>query len=227
MFDRVPDRYDLVNRVVTLGFDTRWRKLAVRACLERDPRSILDICTGTGDLAVALARATGGSTAVAAADFSAPMLSAARRKAERAGVADRVELVRVDAVALPFADESFEAVGVSFGFRNLTHRNRNRDRHLSEIARIVAPGGRFVIVESSQPAAPLFRAGFSAYLGAWVEPMGAWISGERGAYRYLARSARDFYEPHEVEQLLIDAGFTEVRTKPLLTGAAALHVAEK
>jgi len=227
MFDRVPARYDLVNRIVTLGLDRRWRRLAVAACLEGRPRAILDVCTGTGDLAVALAAAAGEKVAIAAVDFSAPMLDAARRKAEREGVADRIDLVRLDAAALPFADGAFDAVGVSFGFRNLTYKNHNRDQHLAEIVRVVAPGGRFVIVESSQPAAPVFRAGFRLYLGAWVGPMGGLISGERGAYRYLARSARDFYEPREVEQMLLAAGFADVRTTPLLAGAAALHVASK
>jgi len=227
MFDRVPDRYDLVNAVVTLGLDKRWRKLAVRACLERGPRRILDICTGTGDLAVALAEAADERSEIVAADFSAPMLEEARHKAEGTGLARRVELARVDAAALPFEDGAFDAVGVSFGFRNLTYKNKNRDLHLSEIARIVAPEGRFVIVESSQPSSSVFRAGFRLYLGAWVKTMGGLVSGQRGAYRYLARSARDFYEPREVEQLLLDAGFAEVTTTPLLAGAAALHVASK
>jgi demethylmenaquinone methyltransferase/2-methoxy-6-polyprenyl-1,4-benzoquinol methylase len=227
MFDRVPDRYDLVNRVVTLGFDRRWRRLAVRACLENEPRAILDICTGTGDLAVALAREATRSTAVVAADFSGPMLAEARAKAEAEGVAGRIELVCVDAAALPFEDGAFDTVGVSFGFRNLTYKNKHRDRHLNEIARVVAPGGRFVIVESSQPDSAVVRAGFRAYLGAWVRPLGGLISGQRGAYRYLARSARDFYEPREVERMLLAAGFAGVRTTPLLAGAAALHVASR
>lgn len=227
MFDRVPGRYDLVNRVVTLGFDQRWRRLAIDACLEHRPRAILDICTGTGDLAVALARRAEESAIVVAADFSPPMLTEARSKAESDGVEGRVDLICVDAAALPFEDNAFDAVGVSFGFRNLTYKNKNRDRHLAEIARVVAPGGRFVIIESSQPASSVVRAGFRAYLGAWVKPMGGLISGQRGAYRYLAHSARDFYEPHEVEQMLLEAGFSSVRTTPLLAGAAALHVASK
>jgi demethylmenaquinone methyltransferase/2-methoxy-6-polyprenyl-1,4-benzoquinol methylase len=227
MFGRVPGRYDLVNRLVTLGLDQRWRRLAVEACLERTPRRILDICSGTGDLAVAIAERAPDGAAVVAADFSEPMLELAADKAGAAGVSSRVDLALLDAAALPFADGSFDVVAVAFGFRNLTYKNEHRDLHLEEIARVVAPGGRFVIVESSQPGSAALRAGFHLYLRAWVGPLGGLISGQRGAYRYLARSAEGFYHPNEVEQLLLDAGFAAARTRPLLAGAAALHIASR
>jgi len=225
IFDRVPRRYDLVNRVVTLGLDSRWRERAVTACLADSPRWILDICTGTGDLAIALARRTAGTAAIAAADFSAPMLAVAGRKAVEAGVAGYIDLLLGNAAQLPFADGALDAVTVGFGFRNLTYRNPARDHHLREIARILKPGGRFVIVESSQPRSAVLRQGYRLFLRAWVAPLGRLISGQRGAYDYLARSAAGFYRPEEVEQLLRDAGFSSVETTPLLGGAAAIHVA--
>jgi demethylmenaquinone methyltransferase/2-methoxy-6-polyprenyl-1,4-benzoquinol methylase len=227
MFARVPSRYDVVNRVVTLGQDQRWRALAVRRCLEHQPRRVLDICTGTGDLALALAAAAPPEVRVTAADFSPPMLELAGHKATADGLARRPELVLADAAELPFVDGAFDAVGIGFGFRNLTYRNPHRERHLAEIARIVAPGGRFVIVESSQPEAALVRGGFHLFLRAWVGPLGGFISGERGPYSYLATSARRFYTVGEVEELLLAAGFARFESTPLLLGAAAVHVAHR
>ena len=227
MFARVPSRYDLVNRVVTLGQDQRWRALAVRACLEQQPRRVLDLCTGTGDLALALAENAAPGVTVTAAGFSTPMLAMARRKGSEEGLGRRLDLVLGDAAQLPFADGTFDAVGIGFGFRNLTYRNPNRDRHLAEIARIITQGGRLVIVESSQPQGVVVRGGFHLFLRAWVGPIGGLIAGERAPYRYLSSSARQFYTVAEVEQLLLDAEFSRVNTTPLLLGAAALHVAIK
>jgi demethylmenaquinone methyltransferase/2-methoxy-6-polyprenyl-1,4-benzoquinol methylase len=220
MFHAVPGRYDLVNRCVTLGFDQGWRRRAAGEILAGDPAQVMDLCAGTGDLARILARRAGPGTSITAVDFCAPMLAVAARKTSGA-----VPLALADAAALPFADESFDAVGIGFGFRNLVWRNPHEGAHLAEIRRVLRPGGRFVVVESSQPASAAVRAGFHLYLRALVAPVGGVLSGQRGAYAYLARSARDFHDPDALDRLLRDAGFEGVRHVRMLAGAAAIHVA--
>lgn len=225
MFEAVPPRYDLVNRVVTLGLDARWRRLAAAECVDGLSGPFMDLCCGTADLAIAVARAAGDGADVTGYDFSQPMLELARRKADEAGVP--VRFVHGDAAAMPFPDGHFDRVGISFGFRNLVYRNPHARMHLSEIARVVRPGGRFVIVESSQPAQPIVRALAHAYLLGFVGGIGAVLSGQPRAYRYLATSAADFHTPAEIASMLHEVGFSEVRYRPLLLGAAGLHVATR
>jgi demethylmenaquinone methyltransferase / 2-methoxy-6-polyprenyl-1,4-benzoquinol methylase len=227
MFAAVPQKYDLINRTLTLGLDAHWRDLAVKTCLEKEPSRVLDLCTGTGDLAIALAKQSGISTQIAAADFNTPMLEKARQKAIEAKIENRISFGLVDAAELPFEDASFDVVGISFGFRNLTFNNNNADKHLSEIARVIKSSGRFVIVESSQPKSRFVKLGFFAYLRAFVRPVGGTISGERSAYRYLAYSMKHFYTNEEVKNLLLEAGFSSVETTPLLLGVSAIHVATR
>jgi demethylmenaquinone methyltransferase / 2-methoxy-6-polyprenyl-1,4-benzoquinol methylase len=225
MFSEVPDRYDLINRLFTLRFDERWRRRAAEECLSAGAARILDLCTGTGDLAVRLALNAGTRTSVFGVDFSMPMLTYARVKAERAG-AD-VRFSAGDASELPFRDGSFGAIGIAFGFRNLTYRNPGRDRYLSEILRVLAPGGRFVIVESSQPRSRILRTLVHLYTKIGVSLIGGIVSGQRGAYKYLAYSAVNFYGPGELEELLRSAGFSTVIHRQLLWGVAAIHIAYK
>jgi demethylmenaquinone methyltransferase/2-methoxy-6-polyprenyl-1,4-benzoquinol methylase len=225
MFEAVPPRYDLVNRLVTLGLDSRWRRLAAAECLASSPARVLDLCCGTGDLAVALAELAGDRVAVTGYDFSPQMLSLAEEKASKRG--RRVAFVCGDAAEMPFDDGQFDCVGISFGFRNLTWKNPLAARHLAEVLRIVRPGGQFVIVESSQPSSAFVRFFFHRYLRWFVGGLGASVSGQPAAYRYLAASAERFYSHTEVEDLLIDTGFSHVRYRPLLLGAAGIHVATR
>ena len=227
MFAAIPARYDLLNRLLTWGLDERWRRQAARECLRHAQGRVLDLACGTGDLALHMARLSGPDLEVVGLDFAGPMLKVARAKAESAGLAGKVSFVHGDAANLPFPDGHFSAVGISFAFRNITYRNPLRDRYLAEVGRVLAPGGRFVMVETSQPRNPLLRAGFHMYLRLAVSGLGSLLSGHRGAYRYLAESARRFYTPDEVAALLKNAGFREVHTRPLLWGVAAVHVAER
>jgi demethylmenaquinone methyltransferase/2-methoxy-6-polyprenyl-1,4-benzoquinol methylase len=226
-FATVARRYDVANRVMTLGLDQTWRRRAARECLRGRPRRVLDLCCGTGDLTVMLARAAGEGARVVGADFSRGMLAVARRKLRREGLSRSVEFVRADAAELPFEDDSFDAVGIAFAFRNLTFRNPNRERHLAEMLRVLSPGGRLVVVETSQPARALVRWGSHLYLGLAAGAVGALLSGERGAYRYLAYSAANFSTAGEVAELLRGSGFGEVKHRSLLWGVAAIHVATK
>jgi demethylmenaquinone methyltransferase/2-methoxy-6-polyprenyl-1,4-benzoquinol methylase len=227
MFTAVPPRYDLVNRIVTLGLDKLWRRLAAQACLETKPRRVLDVGCGTGDLTINIACLEGKGMEVIGLDYSPPMLEKAREKAEKAGVGNRVRFIEGEASLLPFSNGSFDVTAISFAFRNLTYKNPVCLPHLAEVLRVLKPGGRYVIVESSQPENSFIRACFHLYLRAFVMPVGIILSGNKGAYRYLTESARKYYSPREVRDLLLSAGFREVRYRPLLFGAAGIHVAFK
>lgn len=225
MFSAVPRRYDIINRMFTWRLDELWRARAVKECLEDAPACMMDLCTGTGDLALRIASRAGAGTLIVGADFSLPMLEEARIKAERAGA--RIPFIPADASELPFKNGSFNAISIGFGFRNLTYRNPKRDRYLAEIFRVLAPGGRFVIVESSQPRFRLYGALVHLYVRTMVSFLGGIISGQRGAYRYLAHSSINFYGPEELCELLKGAGFVRVRYRLMLGGVAAIHVAYK
>ena len=227
MFESVPRRYDLLNRLLTLGFDERWRRAAVESCLHDRPARVLDLCCGTGDLVARLARDAPPETVVVGLDFSPQMLEHARRKLEQTAAGRQVELIEGNAARMPFADGEFDSVGIAFGFRNLTWRNPLRDAALAEVHRVLRPGGRFVIAETGQPRWGALRAGYHAFMAAAVAPLGGWISGERGAYRYLAGSARGFYGATAVSEMLREAGFEGIEARSLLGGVAALHVATR
>jgi len=227
MFASVPRRYDAVNRLTTFGLDRRWRERAIAEILSFAPARALDLCTGTGDLAVGLAEACPVGTSITAVDFSLPMLGEAVRKASACGAASRIAFALADAASLPFSSGTFGVVGIGFGLRNLTWRNARSGAHLAEILRVLRPGGHLVAAESSQPRAAAVRLGFRAYLRAVVGPIGGLVSGNRGAYAYLAESAARFYSDAELEGVLEEAGFCRVRHTPLLAGVAAIHVAEK
>ena len=225
MFTAVPRRYDLVNHVITWCLDARWRRQAAKECLATRPQKILDLCCGTADLALNLAKLSDRDTQVTGLDYSHPMLQIAARKA--AAGARNLSLIHGDVTSLPFPDGYFDSAGISFAFRNLTYQNPLTERYLTEILRVLAPGGRFIIVESSQPRSWLVRQLFHFYLRGFVAPVGYWLSGNRGAYRYLVESARRFYGPDEVKKLLLTTGFKEVSYQPLLLGAAGIHTAVK
>lgn len=227
MFTAVPPRYDLVNRVITLGWDKQWRRLAAKACLEGRPLRVLDLGCGTGDLTMSLVLLAEGGVEITGLDYSLPMLELAREKAARAGVAEKVKFVHGEATQVPFPDGYFDCVGISFAFRNLTYKSPLRLPHLAEVLRLLKRGGRYVIVESSQPGNRVIRALFHFYLRAFVAPVGILLSGNRGAYYYLTESASRFYSAEEVREMLLTAGFREVAYRPLFFGAAGIHVATK
>jgi demethylmenaquinone methyltransferase/2-methoxy-6-polyprenyl-1,4-benzoquinol methylase len=225
MFTAVPRRYDMVNHVITWFLDNRWRRKSAAECLKARPSRILDLCCGTGDLAIDIARLADRNLEVSGIDYSEPMLGIARSKALAADT--DINFIYGDAAALPFADGYFECVGISFAFRNLTYKNPLMESYLSEVCRVLAPGGRFVIVETSQPESRLIRMLFHLYLRCFVANVGYWLSGNKSAYRYLSESARRFYKAAEVKDLLLSSGFREFSSRPLLLGAAAIYVSVK
>jgi len=226
MFNEVPVRYDLLNRITTLRLDEWWRKLAVQECLSGNPERALDLCTGTGDLVLRMAKNSNGNTSIHALDYSEPMLEVARRKAREQGFTG-IEFIHGDAANMPFSENTLDAIGIGFAFRNLTYKNPDHARFLTEIYRVLKTDGKFVIIESSQPSNAVVRRLFRLYLEIMVAGLGGMISGHRGAYRYLAASARNFYTPMEVKQMLLKTGFRQVDHKSLSGGIAGLTIAIK
>ncbi len=226
IFTAVPPSYDLVNRIFTLRLDETWRIKAARECLAGSPLKILDLCTGTGDLAIRLAKMSSNEQEITGYDYSEPMLELAKQKAKKKRQ-DKIQFLQGDAAEIPFTDGYFDAIGIAFAFRNLTFKNHDTPKFLSEIHRILKPGGRFVIVESSQPQWPWLRVLFRFYTRYIVYPVGSLVSGNKGAYKYLSYSVIHYYKPEEICNLLKDYGFSEVTFKRLAGGISALHVAVK
>jgi len=227
MFTEVPPRYDLINSVITWGLDRRWRRKAAEECLKGKPEKVLDLCCGTGDLAITVCRLGRSEVSVVGIDYSPPMLEIARKKAASLDGDKHISFINGDAASLPFPDASFDSVGISFAFRNLTYKNPLARQHLTEVRRLLTAGGRYVVVETSQPTARFIRGIFHRYLRWIVRRVGVWLSGNKGAYNYLAESAASFYTAEEVKAMLLESGFREVLYRPLLFGAAGIHIAVK
>jgi demethylmenaquinone methyltransferase / 2-methoxy-6-polyprenyl-1,4-benzoquinol methylase len=227
IFTAVPDRYDLINRIFTWGQDSRWRLKTARLCLATQAVNILDLCCGTGDLAITLAQLAPYSIEIIGLDYSPPMLAKAAEKAGRVQLRAKLNFIHGDVGDLPFPDGYFDCIGISFAFRNLTYNNPNTPRYLSEIVRVLKKGGHFVIVESSQPPNKLIRKLDHFYLRTFVRWMGTYLSKNKAAYNYLTESACNFYTAEELGDLLVKPGFNAISVKRLSFGATAIHVAVK
>jgi len=226
IFQKIPARYDRLNRLMTWGLDKKWRERTVKECLSLKPKAILDLCTGTGDMALLLAEKSDYPVKITAVDFSNEMLKIARIKlSDRLG--KDIELYCQNAANLKFKDETFDAVTVSFGFRNLTFRNPNASKHIGEILRVLKPGGICLIVESSQPENAIIRFFYHLYIRFIVKSFGTIISKYPPAYRYLANSMINYFSPDEMSALLIREGFKSVKPIRFLGGATALYIARK
>ena len=220
MFGSITPRYDFLNHLLSLNLDRRWRRKAAELAFEGMTRPrVLDLCAGTGDLAIELARRC-AEARIVALDFVAPMLERARDKCRNAGLADRVLPLCGDALRLPFCDGAFDVVAVAFGLRNISPV----EAALSEAARVIRPGGRLLILEFALPARGLWRRLYGFYFFRILPKIGRWISGT-SAYSYLPASVALFPEPDRLGEMLGAFGFVEARWRPLAGGAVALHTA--
>ena len=223
MFDRIAARYDLLNRLNSLGFDRAWRRIAAEAlapaAVAHRPLRVLDVASGTGDLAIAIARRF-PKAVVRGVDTSTAMTVIGRGKVERAGLADRVTLASGDAHELGFADRTFDAAAIAFGIRNVP----DRVRALREMARVTRPGGRVAVLELSEPVSGPLAVLARFHIGVLVPMIGTLLAG--GAeYRYLRRSIRAFPPPDEFTRTMTAAGLEPVETRPLTFGVCNLFLA--
>lgn len=223
MFSAIAERYDLLNRLMTFGLDQGWRRFAVRQVAfgyASGPRRALDIATGTGDF-LPLLYAVMPDAQVVGVDFCLPMMQAGLAKLDAAG--PRSRYVGGDAMRLPFADDSFDAITTGFGIRNVT----NIEMAFREMHRITKPGGRMACLEVARPRNPVVRLGHQLYFNYIVPILGNLVAGNREAYTYLPESAGRFPPPDELNQLLGAAGWRNVSYTLLGFGAVAVHTAEK
>lgn len=220
--------YDRINRIFTFGRDSLWRKKAASECLRFNPEKVLDLCTGTGDFILEIARQVGEGVSLTGYDFSSAMLEVAREKSrvfkERSQTPD-IDFVEGDVIKMPFDTGLFDALGITFGIRNLVFENSNADRHLAEMRRVLRVGGQLVVLESSRPKNGLWRIFNSIYLQFFLPYLGGIISGNLKAYRYLARSSKNYYSIREMGAILENAGFVVTKNEPLFLGSVMLVVA--
>ncbi|OGX40088.1 MAG: hypothetical protein A3C53_07110 [Omnitrophica WOR_2 bacterium RIFCSPHIGHO2_02_FULL_68_15] len=219
LFDALSPRYDLFNRLASLGLDQRWRRRAIAAAGLKPGARVLDLGAGTGDLALMAAAAVAPTGVVEALDLSAPMLQRARAKAARVPAGWHVRAVQAQAERLPAADRTYEAVVSGFVMRNVSDLGRT----LSESHRVLRPGGRLAILEFGRPRAALLRWGHLLWLGVGTLAIGWLVTGLRGPFTYLRRSIAGFLPPEQFLARLREHGFAEVAAVPLLGGAVILY----
>lgn len=226
MFSDIAPTYDLLNRLLSFGVDRIWHRAAIRSLLDGlsfgRPARLLDLATGTGDVALAVRRRLGASNDVriTGADLAFPMLAIGRRKAKRRGAA--IGFLQADALSLPFGDASFDGAIIAFGLRNL----EDRAAGLREMCRALRPGGRLVVLEFGVPKG-LFGWIYRMYFG-WVLPVaGRLVSGHKTAYSYLPSTVSDFPSPAVMCGILHEAGFADARSRPMTGGIVQIYAAER
>jgi demethylmenaquinone methyltransferase/2-methoxy-6-polyprenyl-1,4-benzoquinol methylase len=223
MFDRVAHRYDALNRVMSFGLDRRWRRSALTMLASAKPQSVLDVATGTGDLAVEMDRIVRPDLIVGV-DLSEEMLAVARRKTQSdKSIRARVEFRQADSARLPFPEDAFDAVTISFGARNFEHLGIS----LAELLRVLRPGGHCMILEFSAPQTPLVAAGHRFALSVFVPAIGMLLSTDPAAYRYLSESIAAFPQGRDFAALMLAAGCDRVRTRRLRPGVCTVYLGTK
>lgn len=221
MFDTISGNYDGLNRVISFGIDVKWRKKVVQLVAAKNPDTILDIATGTGDLAILMTQTQ--ATEIIGADISAGMLDVGRKKIAEKNLDKRISMVLADSENLPFNDNYFDAITVAFGVRNF----ETLEKGLAEILRVLKPGGVFVILETSVPVKFPFKQGYKIYTKYMLPLIGRLFSKDRSAYTYLCESASVFPYGEALNNILRKIGFIEVKNMPQTFGVATIYTASK
>ena len=224
MFGRIAPRYDLLNHLLSLDIDKIWRRRVAKrftAILHNPSAKVLDLCCGTGDLALAFRKEAPAGAEIVGSDFVPGMLERARAKAVASGAG--ITFVEADALSLPFGDGSFDLVSCSFGFRNLA----NYERGMLEIFRVLKPGGAAAILEFAEPRGKLFGNLYRFYFRHVLPLLGGLISGNSSAYTYLPNSVSKYPAPEALQALFERAGYTEVQFERWTGGIVTLHTARK
>jgi len=223
MFDAIAGRYDFLNHLLTAGIDRRWRRQAIRTLALTGRERVLDLCTGTADLAVAALTADPGAARVFGVDFAAAMLQTGRTKLQERGLERAGALVRGDAMRIPLVDQAVDGVTMGFGIRNVESVQAVCD----EIARVLRPAGRLAILEFAIPTVAAVRRPYLWYFNRVLPRIGALVSRHNSAYGYLAASVAAFASPDELVTILRQHGFVEVSAVPLTFGIVFLYTARR
>ncbi|SEB67048.1 demethylmenaquinone methyltransferase / 2-methoxy-6-polyprenyl-1,4-benzoquinol methylase [Tenacibaculum sp. MAR_2009_124] len=221
MFDNISKDYDGLNRVISLGIDVSWRKKVVKLIGENSPKQILDIATGTGDLALMMTKLN--PDRIVGLDISEGMLEVGRTKIDKANLSNKIKMVVGDSENIPFEDNTFDAITVSFGVRNF----ENLDKGLKEILRVLKPGGRFVVLETSNPTKFPFKQGYKLYTNFILPVIGKLFSKDKVAYSYLSESANSFPFGEAFNNILQKNGFKDAKNLPVTFGVASIYTAFK
>lgn len=221
MFDTISGNYDGLNRVISFGTDVKWRKEVLAMVSAKNPETILDIATGTGDLAILMTKTN--AKKIIGLDISAGMLDVGRKKIEQKKLSDRIEMVLGDSENIPFEDNRFDAITVAFGVRNF----ETLEKGLAEILRVLKPNGVFVILETSVPRKFPFRQGYYFYTKYILPLIGKLFSKDNSAYSYLSESASVFPYGEALNNILRKVGFIDVTAKPKTFGVATIYSASK
>ena len=221
MFDTISKDYDGLNRVISFGIDVKWRKKVVNLVKDVKPKNILDIATGTGDLAINLVKTDADK--IIGLDISSGMLEIGKQKILKKSLEDKIELVLADSENMPFEDNTFDAITVAFGVRNF----ENLEKGLSEILRVLKPNGIFVILETSVPTKSPFKQGYNLYTKHILPLIGKLFSKDRSAYKYLCESASVFPYGEALNNILRNIGFINVEDFPQTFGVATIYTSSK
>lgn len=221
--EKVSVTYELVNHVLTFGLDIVWRRAMTKIASCGNQGRWLDVCTGTGETAAYLSRRAGKETIIYGADISPDMLFVARHKPE----AQRIHFTLANVAALPFADNTFDLITISFATRNINLNKNTLVHTFAEFHRVLKPGGCFINLETSQPVSPFMRKLFHLYIKLWVKPIGSRLSGSKEAYTYLSYTIPRFYSAKGLSALMTAAGFGKVTYRTRFLGIAAIHQGKK
>ncbi len=221
MFDTISKEYDGLNRVISFGIDVKWRNKVVKIIGDTNPDSILDIATGTGDLAINLTKTK--ASKIIGLDISEGMLDVGRKKIEKLNLNNTIEMVFGDSENIPFEDNSFDAITVAFGVRNF----ENLEKGLSEIYRVLKTGGTFAVLETSIPTKTPYKQGYTFYSKNILPLIGKLFSKDKSAYKYLSDSAAAFPYGEAFNNILQKTGFIAIENKPQTFGVASIYIAKK